>query len=93
MKLELFLLTSEIFLAPVPLAENLLQKRQEVKDMLIIMMNERDTYTSFSASSNRSRLFSHVGCQIGMSKCFTMKGHIALSRVRNVKTLSRKRKE
>ncbi len=53
--------------------------------------NESDTYTSIWASSNASKVFSHVGWNMGKPKVFTMKGQIALSRTRKVKNLSRQR--
>ena len=53
--------------------------------------NQSDTYTSIWASSNASKVFSHVGWNMGKPKVFTMKGQIALSRTRKVKNLSRQR--
>ena len=83
------LLINEIFLTTAPLAEYLRWKRLEVKHLPNI--NETDTYKSSLASSKSSRVFSDVGWKMGMSEYFTKKGHIALSRTRKVKHLSRQR--
>jgi hypothetical protein len=45
------------------------------------------TYRSTMALSSSSSDFSQVGCQIGISKYFTRKGHTALSRIKNKKYL------
>jgi hypothetical protein len=45
------------------------------------------TYRSTIALSISSSDFSQVGCQIGISKYFTRKGHTALSRIKNKKYL------
>ncbi len=81
------LLINEIFLTTAPLAEYLQWKRLEVKHLPNI--NETVTYKSSLASSKSSRVFSDVGWKMGMSKYFTKKGHIALSRTRKVKNFSR----
>ncbi len=80
-------LINEIFFTTAPLAEYLQWKRLEVKHLPNI--NETDTYKSSLASSKSSRVFSDVGWKMGMSKYFIKKGHIALSRTRKVKNLSR----
>lgn len=52
------------------------------------MINGTDsTYRSTLASSSSSSVFSQVGCQIGISKYLTRKGHTALSRTKNKKNL------
>ena len=45
------------------------------------MIEKNIAYMSTSAFRRLSRDFSSVGCQIGMSKYLTRKGHTTLSRV------------
>jgi hypothetical protein len=54
----------------------------------MVTVDRKDsTYKSTFAWSSSSRVFSQVGCHIGISKYLTRKGNTALSRTRNKKNL------
>ena len=84
----MFLFRIGIFLTIAPFEAYLRPKeRQSQQDRHWI--NERYTYTSIWASSSSSRVFSHLGCHIGISKYFSRKGPTTFSRTRNRRYLLR----
>ena len=81
-----FLLITEIFLTTAPLAEYLWRKGRKSNNLPIC--KQTVTYKSILASSNSSKLFSHVGWNKDKSKAFARRGHIALSMTSKLKNLS-----